>query len=55
MTGPDEAKQQGLGIVSGKLPELVGQIRDLYSADERLSFIAGVAACVRSRWSAYSS
>lgn len=30
--GPEEAKQQGLGIVSGKLPELVNQIRDLYSS-----------------------
>jgi tRNA 2-selenouridine synthase len=30
--GPEEAKQQGLGIVSGKLPELVSQIRDLYQS-----------------------
>lgn len=28
--GPEEAKQHGLGMVSGKLPELVSQIRDLY-------------------------
>ncbi len=28
--GPEEAKQHGLGMVSGKLPELVSQIRDLH-------------------------